>query len=83
MLEIKGEIIHRVMAYRNAAGAIRELPRDIHVIAAAGELETIPFVGKIIGEKIQEMLDTGKLEFYEKLRPKSLKAWSIFCTSTA
>ncbi len=68
MLEIKGEIIHRVMAYRNAAGAIRDLPRDINVVAAEGELGTIPFVGKIIGEKIQEMLDTGKLEFYENLK---------------
>lgn len=68
MLEIKGEIIHRIMAYRNAAGAIRELPRDLRAIREAGELETIPFVGKIIAEKIEEMLDTGKLGFYEKLR---------------
>ncbi len=68
MLQIKGEIIHRVMAYKNAAGAIRDLSRDINVVAAAGELDTIPFVGKIIGEKIQEMIDTGKLEFYENLK---------------
>ncbi|MBI1258107.1 MAG: DNA polymerase/3'-5' exonuclease PolX [Chloroflexi bacterium] len=68
MLQIKGEIIHRVMAYKNAAGAIRDLSRDINVVAAAGELDTIPFVGKIISEKIQEMLDTGKLNFYEELK---------------
>ncbi len=68
MLQIKGEIIHRVMAYKNAASAIRDLPRDINAVAAAGELETIPFVGKIIGEKIQEMIDTGKLNFYEELK---------------
>ncbi len=68
MLQIKGEIIHRVMAYKNAAGAIRDLSRDINVVAKAGELDTIPFVGKIIGEKIQEMLDTGKLNFYEELK---------------
>ena len=68
MLQIKGEIIHRVMAYKNAAGAIRDLSRDMNVLAAEGELDTIPFVGKIIGEKIQEMLDTGKLEFYENLK---------------
>lgn len=68
MLQIKGEIIHRVMAYKNAAGAIRDLSRDINAVAAAGELGTIPFVGKIIAEKITEMLDTGKLTFYEELR---------------
>ncbi len=67
MLEIKGEIVHRVMAYRNAATAIRDLSRDVNVIAAAGELDTIPFVGKVLGEKITEMLETGKLEFYENL----------------
>ncbi len=68
MLEIKGEIIHRIMAYRNAAGAIRDLPRDINAIAAENDLGSIPFVGKIISEKIQEMLDTGKLGFYEGLK---------------
>lgn len=67
MLHIKGEIIHRVMAYRNVAGAIRDLPRDVRAIAADGGLEEIPFVGKIIAEKLTEILDTGKLEFYERL----------------
>ncbi len=67
MLQIKGEIIHRVMAYRNVAGAVRELPRDLRAIAADGELETIPFVGKIIAEKLTELLETGQLEFYNRL----------------
>ncbi len=67
MLQIKGEIIHRVMAYRNVAGAVRELPRDLRAIAAEGGLEDIPFVGKIIGEKITEILETGQLGFYNKL----------------
>jgi DNA polymerase (family 10) len=68
MLQIKGEIIHRVLAYRNAADSIRELPRDLRAIAAEGGLEKIPNVGKIIAEKIQEILDTDQLEFYEKLK---------------
>jgi DNA polymerase (family 10) len=67
MLQIKGENIHRVLAYRNAALSIRELGRDIHVIATEGGLEDIPFIGETLASKIQEMLDTGKLEFYEKL----------------
>ena len=36
MLELKGEIIHRVMAYRNAAASIREQPRDLRALAADG-----------------------------------------------
>ncbi|MFQ3565595.1 MAG: DNA polymerase/3'-5' exonuclease PolX [Aggregatilineales bacterium] len=67
MLLIKGENIHRVMAYRNAATSIRELPRDLRMLAAGGQLESIPSVGKVIGEKIKELLETGRLEFYDRL----------------
>ncbi len=67
MLQIKGENIHRVLAYRNASLAIRELARDLHVIAAEGTLTDIPNIGDTLAAKINEMLDTGKLEFYDKL----------------
>lgn len=67
MLLIKGEIIHRIMAYRNAAQVIAELPRDLNAIYAEGKLEEIPHIGATLAEKIEEMLTTGKLEFYERL----------------
>jgi len=68
MLEIKGEIIHRVMSYRRAAEAIRETPRDLAALAAAGELGSIPGVGKVLAEKIQELLDRGTVDLYERLK---------------
>ena len=67
MLEIKGEIIHRVLAYRRAAESIRDYPRDLRVVAAEGGLAELPNVGKVIAEKIEELLETGKLDFYERL----------------
>lgn len=67
LLEIKGEIIHRVLSYRRAGETIRELARDLHAIAAEGTLTELPNIGKTLTEKITEMLDTGKLEFYERL----------------
>src|SRR5689334_11203542 len=67
MLEIKGEIIHRVLSYRHAAESIRELPRDLRSFAAEGTLTEIPMIGKTLAEKITEMLETGQLEFYNKL----------------
>lgn len=67
LLEIKGEIIHRVMAYRNAAESVRELPRDLHAIYQDGQLEDIPNIGATLADKIKELLDTGELEFYERL----------------
>ncbi len=67
MLEIKGEIIHRVLSYRRAGETIRELPRDLHAIAAEGTLTDIPGIGDTLAAKITEMLETGELQFYEKL----------------
>lgn len=67
LLEIKGEIIHRVLSYRRASESIRDVPRDLRVIAREGGLTDIPGIGKTLAEKIEELLETGKLEFYEKL----------------
>ncbi len=67
MLEIKGEIIHRVLSYRRASETIRELPRDLRAIAEEGGLTELPNIGKTLAEKITELLETDKLEFYERL----------------
>jgi DNA polymerase (family 10) len=67
MLQLKGEIIHRVLSYRRAAESIRELPRDINVVAAEGKLTDMPGIGKTLEDKINELIETGELEFYNKL----------------
>lgn len=67
MLEIRGDIIHRVLSYRRASETIRDLPRDLHAIAAEGGLTELPNIGKTLAEKIEEMLNTGELEFYNRL----------------
>lgn len=68
ILQIKGEIIHRVLSYRRAAETIRALPRDLRAISAEKGLEDLPNIGKTIAAKIDEMLETGQLEFYERLK---------------
>ncbi len=68
MLLLKGEIIHRVMAYRRAAESVRELPRDLRAIAAEGKLRDIEGIGQVLAEKITELVETGQLEFYERLK---------------
>jgi len=67
LLEIKGEAVYRVVAYRRAGEALRSLGRDVNYIWEEGSLEAIPDVGKGIAAKIDELLRTGHLEFYEKL----------------
>jgi DNA polymerase (family 10) len=75
MLEIKGEVIYKILAYRKAADSLSNLGRDVNDYWREGKLTEIPGVGKAIAEKIDELLSTGKLEFLEKLKqevPESL-----------
>lgn len=75
MLEIKGEVIYKILAYRKAADSLDDLGRDINEVWREGKLTDIPGVGKAIAEKIDELLSTGRLEFLEKLKkevPESL-----------
>ena len=67
LLEIKGENFYKTNAYRKAAESLMDLSQDARVIWEAGELESIPGVGKAIAEKIDELLRTGELEFLNKL----------------
>jgi DNA polymerase (family 10) len=68
-LELKGENVFKIRAYQRAARAINHLPKEIEVMVGLGEdLKAIPGVGEAIARKITELLTTGKLEYYEKLR---------------
>ncbi|HEY42831.1 MAG TPA: DNA polymerase/3'-5' exonuclease PolX [Anaerolineae bacterium] len=67
LLEIKGEPIYRVLAYRRASETVRSLGQSVEDVWREGGLEEIPGVGKAISSKIDELLRTGRLEFYEKL----------------
>ncbi|MEK6937637.1 MAG: PHP domain-containing protein, partial [Nanoarchaeota archaeon] len=67
ILEIQ-EVPFKPQAYRNAARSIENLSEDIAAIHQRGELDQIPGVGEHIGKKIIELLKTGKLEYYTKLK---------------
>ena len=68
MLEIKGEIVYKALAYRRAADNIEYLGRDIEDVWREGKLLEIPGVGKSLAEKLDELLRTGRMSFYEELR---------------
>lgn len=71
MLEIIGESSFRVGAYRRAANVISALPRDINDIRGDKQgLTSIQGVGKGIAEKLAQLLDTGKMDYYEELKTK-------------
>jgi DNA polymerase (family 10) len=68
LLEIKGEVIYKILAYRRAGDTLREYGQDVNLLWQERRLREIPGVGQAIGDKIDELLGTGRLEFYEKLR---------------
>jgi DNA polymerase (family 10) len=67
MLQIKGEIIHRVLSYRRAGENLAALSQDVNSLWREDKLTEIPGIGKTLAAKIDELLRTGKLEFYERL----------------
>lgn len=67
-LEIKNENPFRIRAYRKAAQNIESLGQDIEELARKGTLREIPGIGKDLAEKILEIVDTGKLKYYERLK---------------
>lgn len=68
MLEIKGEIIYKSIAYRRAADNILNLGRDINDVWRDGKLREIPGVGEALAKKLDELLGTGHLGYYEGLK---------------
>jgi len=68
MLSIQGENYHRIMAYRRAAENVAALGRPLEELWRAGEVETIPGIGKTLAAKIDELMRTGRLAAYEKLQ---------------
>jgi DNA polymerase (family 10) len=67
VLDILGENRFKVLAYRRAAENILNLGQDIRAYWQAGTLQEIPGIGQAIADKIDELLTTGRLEFYERL----------------
>ena len=67
LLEIKGENIYKILAYRKASDSLSNLSQDINEIWKQGRLTELDGVGKAIAEKIDELLTTGQLGFLDKL----------------
>ena len=70
LYELDGAIIHRVVAYRNAAKAVREAPQAVAGMVRAGTVTSLAGVGKTLEEKLIALLDSGTIPAAEKLRAK-------------
>jgi DNA polymerase (family 10) len=70
LYELDGAVVHRVVAYRNAAKTVREAPRSIAALTREGKVTQLPGIGKTLEEKIVALLETGTIPATEKLRAK-------------
>ena len=68
ILEIKGENPFKVRAYRRVTQLLESLPQSVEEIYRQGKLSELPGIGASIAEKIKELLETGRLRYYEEMR---------------
>ncbi len=68
LLKLKKDNIFKIRAYEKAARAIGELEMDVGQLVAEDRLKEIPGVGEAINKKVIELVNTGKLDFYERLK---------------
>ncbi|MEO5964010.1 MAG: DNA polymerase/3'-5' exonuclease PolX [Candidatus Limnocylindrales bacterium] len=68
ILEVKGELVFKTVAYHRAADAIARAAFDVAATYAGGEKRPIPGVGAAIADKITELATTGRMAFHDRLR---------------
>jgi DNA polymerase (family X) len=70
LYELDGAIVHRVLAYRTAARAVREASVSVGALAREGRAVQLAGIGKTLQEKIEALRQTGTIPAAEKLRAK-------------
>lgn len=69
LLELKGENPFKIRAYVSGARVIESLSEEeIAERVAAETFDEVKGIGEALAQKIGELVRTGKLEFYEKLK---------------
>jgi DNA polymerase (family 10) len=70
LYELDGAIIHRIVAYRNAAKAVRDASVSVTALAREGRATELPGIGATIQQKVLALADDGAIPAAVKLRAK-------------
>jgi DNA polymerase (family 10) len=70
LYELDGAIIHRIVAYRNAAKAVRDAPVSVTGLARQGRATELPGIGATIQEKVMALADEGVIPAAARLRAR-------------
>jgi DNA polymerase (family X) len=68
LLELKGENPFKTRAYANAARTIESLNEPLAKLVAEKRLSEIKGIGEALEQKITELVETGKLKYYDELK---------------
>src|ERR1700761_51287 len=68
LLELKGENPFKARAYTNAARTLDSYEGDLSQLVTENRLGDLPGIGEALQQKITELVQTGKLDYYEKIR---------------
>lgn len=68
LLQLKGENQFKIRAYEHAARAIERVDDDLALLVKEQRLHDIKGIGKTLAAQIAELVQTGKLAYYEELR---------------
>src|SRR6202451_457928 len=68
LLELKGENPFKTRAYSNAARTIEILTEPLEKIISEKRLGEIKGIGEALEQKITELVETGKLKYYDELK---------------
>src|SRR5580698_8863402 len=68
LLELKGENPFKTRAYANAARTLEGLHEPLETLVAEKRLGEIKGIGEALEQKITELVETGKLKYYEDLK---------------
>jgi DNA polymerase (family X) len=68
LLELKGENPFKTRAYANAARTLEGLGEPLEKLVAEKRLGDIKGIGEALEQKITELVETGKLKYYDELK---------------
>jgi len=68
LLELKGENPFKTRAYFNGARTIESLNEPLAKVVADKRLGELKGIGEALQQKITELVETGKLKYYEELK---------------
>jgi DNA polymerase (family 10) len=70
LYELDGAVVHRVLAYRNAAKVVRDAPVSVAALTREGRVTELTGIGATLEQKISDLIETGDIPAAVKLRAR-------------